>query len=245
MSINSTSYRIIDAIVAARINNIAFAIESGSTVTQGRIKKRVKLDKAQDLVRYSQGKGLNVRCFYIIGFPGETISEMEETIRYAKNLRADWSTFSVASPIPGTEMYNEFCELGYIEDGPSSWTGTSIRDRAFDTKEISKEDIKVLAYRANLNVNFINNISIEKRDFKNAETIFKNFVKMYNFHVFAYDCLRRVYKYTGESEKEFETIENIKTLLSSDEKSRSFQKYFDLLDDEILGHLNAPKEQSP
>ncbi len=243
MSVNATDYKIIDTIVAAGINNIAFAIESGSTITQDRIKKWVKLDKAQDLVGYSQHKGLNVRCFYIIGFPGETISEMNETFRYAEKLGADWSTFSVASPIPGTEMYNEFCALGYIEDGPSSWTATTIRDRAFDTKEISKEDIKELAYRANLNVNFVNNINIKRRDFKNAETIFTNFIKMYDFHIFAYDCLRRVYKYTEDSKKESETIKTMKMLMDTNSKSRKFKKYFDLLDDEILGHLNELKEQ--
>ena len=74
------------------------------------------------------------------------------------------------------------------------WTGTSIRDRTFDTKEISKEEIKELAYRANLKVNFISNINIKNLDFKNAETIFSNFVQIYDFHIFAYDCLRRIYK---------------------------------------------------
>ena len=244
MSINATDFKIIDAIIAAKINYIAFAIESGSPVTQDKIKKWVKLEKAKDLVRYSQKKGLNVRCFYIIGFPGETISEMEETFKYAEELGADWSTFSVASPIPGTEMYKEFIELGYIADGPSSWTGTSIRDRTFDTKEMSKENIKELAYRANLKVNFINNINIKNLDFKNAETIFTNFVAIYDFHIFAYDCLRRVYKATGNSEKEFETIETMKALVSSNDKSRAFRKYWDLLDDEILAHLNGSVEMT-
>ena len=242
MSINATDYKIIDAIIAARINYIAFAIESGSPVVQDKIKKWVKLEKAKDLVRYSQKKGLNVRCFYIIGFPGETISQMEETFKYAEELGADWSTFSVASPIPGTEMYKEFIELGYIVDGPSSWTGTSIRDRTFDTKEMTKEYIKELAYRANLKVNFVNNINMKNLDFKNAETIFTNFVKVYDFHVFAYDCLRKIYKATGDSRKEFKTIETMKSLVSSNDKARSFRKYSDLLDDEILAHLNESFE---
>jgi|ETNmetMinimDraft_26_1059896.scaffolds.fasta_scaffold26276_1 radical SAM superfamily enzyme YgiQ (UPF0313 family) len=237
MSINATDHKIIDAIVKAGINNIAFAIESGSVVTQKRIKKNVKLNKAHDLVRYSQSKGLNVRIFYIIGFPRETVADMEETFQYAKSLGADWSTFSVASPIPGTEMYSEFVELGYIEDGPSSWTGTTIRDRVFDTKEISREAIKDLAYRANLDSNFINNIHIKNCDFENAETIFSNFIEMYDFHIFAHDCLRRVYKSSGDTKKESNTIETMKMLLKSNETSRSFRKYFDLLDDEIVAHL--------
>ena len=233
-----SDYKIIDAIASTTINNIAFAIESGSPVVQKRIKKNVKLDKARDLVKYSQSKGLNVRVFYIIGFPGESVSEMKETFKYAESLGADWSTFSVASPIPGTEMYREFVELGYIEDGPSSWTGTTIRDRVFDTKEISKNDIKELAYRANLEVNFINNINIKKCDYKNAETIFKNFIKMYDFHIFAYDCLRRIYRCTGSKKKELKIIEKMKHLLEVNELSRSFVKYIDLLDDEIVTVLN-------
>ncbi len=239
MSINATSYKIIDAIIAANINNIAFAIESGSIVTQQNIKKNVMLDKAFELVRYSQERGLNVRCFYIIGFPGETIGEMEETFKYAEKLGADWSTFSVASPIPGTEMYDEFVKLGYIEDGPSSWSGTTIRDRVFDTKEISKEDIKDLAYRANLDVNFVNNVNIKKGDYKNAETIFTNFIKMYDFHIFAYDCLRRVYKETGNFEKENNIIEQMKMLLETNDRAKSFRKYFDLLDDVALNCLDG------
>ena len=193
MSINATDSKIIDAIASVGINTLTFAIESGSKVTQNKIKKWVNLDRAEELCRYSQSKNLNVRAMYVIGFPGETISDMEETFQYAKKLGADWATFSVAAPIPGTEMTDQFVELGYVEDGPISWAGCTYRERGFDTKEISKEDVKELAYRANLNVNFVNNINIKRRDFKNAETIFSNFVKQYSFHIFAHDCLRRVY----------------------------------------------------
>lgn len=239
MSINATDFDIIDAIVAAKINNIAFAIESGSKETQKRIMKNVKLEKAIDLVSYSQRKGLNVRCFFIIGFPEETIEEMGETFEYAKKLGADWSTFSVASPIPGTVMYAEFVKLGYIKDDPDAWTGTTIRDRVFDTKEINKNDIKDLAYRANLDVNFVNNLSIKNGDYKNAETIFTNFVKSNDFHIFAYDCLRRVYKESGSVNKENKIIDKMKLLMEQDKKARSFSRYFDLLDNDIRTTLSA------
>jgi len=239
MSINATTYGIIDAIVAANINSIAYAIESGSARTQARIKKHVRLDKAIDIVRYSQSKGLNVRCFYIIGFPKETIEEMEETFEYARRLGADWSTFSVASPIPGSEMYDEFVALGYIEDGPESWTATTIRDRVFDTKEINRKEIKDLAYRINLDMNFVNNMNIRRGDYESAEMIFTNFIKMYEFHIFAYDSLRRIYRETGEVQKENETVDQMRWILASNEKAQSFRKYFDLLDDDIRRALET------
>ena len=239
MSINATDIDIIDVIVGANVSNITFAIESGSIRIQEEIRKNVKLDKAIDIVKYSQSKGLNVRCMYIIGFPGETLEDMSETFEYAQRLGADWSTFNVACPIPGTEMYDEFVNLGYIEDGPNSWSATSIRDRVFDTKEINRKEIKELAYRANLDVNFVNNISIRKGDYDNAERIFSNFIMMYDFHIFAYDCLRRIYKETGNEQKESEIVEQMKGVLTTNKKAQSFRKYFDLLDPSILKMLET------
>jgi anaerobic magnesium-protoporphyrin IX monomethyl ester cyclase len=239
MSINATDTKIIDAIASIGINTLTFAIESGSKVTQNKIKKWVNLDRAEELCKYSQSKNLNVRAMYVIGFPGETISEMEETFQYAEKLGANWSTFSVASPIPGSEMTDQFVELGYIEHGPSSWAGDTLRDRIFDTEEISKEDIKDLAYRETLKSNFINNFDLEKSNFKNAETIMTNFLKSYDFHIFGYDCLRRIYKASGNFEKESKTIQTMKALLLYNPKAREFRKYFDLLDDEILSHLKC------
>ena len=239
MSINATDFDIIDAITACKITNIAFAIESGSKKIQKKIKKNVLLNKAFDLVKYSQSKGLNVRCFYIIGFPGETIEDMKETFEYAKRLGANWSTFSVASPIPGTEMYGEFIRLGYIEDGPISWRTATIRDRVFDTKEIDRKEIKELAYRANLDVNFVNNINIKNGDYESAEIIFSNFIKLYDFHIFAYDSLRRIYKETGKVQKEKEIIDKMRSILTSNKKAHSFRKYFDFLDTDIIKVLET------
>ena len=108
---------------------------------------------------------------------------------------------------------------------------TTIRDRVFDSKEISAEEIKEMAYRANLSVNFINNPSILKKDYDNAERIFLNFIKSFDFHIFAHDCLRRIYKEKNDIQKEREVVMKMKELLSSNEKAKSFEKYFDLLDD--------------
>ena len=59
-------------------------------------------------------------------------------------------------------MYKEFVELGYIEDGPSSWTGTSIRDRTFDTKEMTKEHIKELEETVQEQKSLLQKIGLKK-----------------------------------------------------------------------------------
>jgi tetratricopeptide (TPR) repeat protein len=90
-----------------------------------------------------------------------------------------------------------------------------------------------IAYKANLDVNFINNANIKKGDYETAKIIFSNFIKMYDYHIFAYDCLRRIYKETGNRQKENEIFEQMIAVLASNKKAQSYRKYFNFLDNDI------------
>jgi len=43
---------------------------------------------------------------FIIGFPYEKEEDMKKTIRFAKFLDVDYAQFTVATPFPGTELWN-------------------------------------------------------------------------------------------------------------------------------------------
>jgi radical SAM superfamily enzyme YgiQ (UPF0313 family) len=237
MSVNHTDFDIIDSIARAKINYIPLAIETGSAEMQKKIKKYCDLDKAVELIKYTRAKGLNVRCFYIIGFPNETIEQMNETIDFALKAGADWSTFSVAVPLPGTEMYDQFMTLGYIEDTPDSWGAATIRDRVFDTAEISANTIIDMAYEANLKINFINNIQIREGKYDDARIIFSNFIQSFGFHIFAHDALRRIYRLSHDFDNERKELDIMKHLLMTDDRSLQMMKYSHLLDEDARGSL--------
>lgn len=232
MSINHTDHEIIDAVAKAKINYLPLAIETGSPEMQKKIKKFCNLDKAVDLVAYARAKGLNTRCFYIIGFPGETVEQMEQTIEFSLKVKADWSSFNVAVPLPGSEMFGQFEELGYIRNSPPFWKASTIRDRVFDTKEITAHDIKNLAYMANLKVNFLNNVTIQEGKYQEAEMIFQNFLVSYDFHIFGLDALRRIYMLTGRAQEAEKVVHRIKELLKTNEKSKEFLQWKSLFPSE-------------
>jgi radical SAM superfamily enzyme YgiQ (UPF0313 family) len=52
--------------------------------------------------------------FFIIGLPGETEETMDDTIRFACELDPVVANFSMATPFPGTEMYNQVLEKGRL-----------------------------------------------------------------------------------------------------------------------------------
>jgi radical SAM superfamily enzyme YgiQ (UPF0313 family) len=234
LNVNHTDFDIIDAIKKAGMEFITLAIETGSREMQKKIKKFCNLDKARELVRYSQKEGLSVRCSYIIGFPAETIAQMNDTIEFALEIKADWTGIFIATPIPGTEMYDEFVSLGYIEDSPKSWRAMTIRERTFDTAETTAQELEEIAYAANLKINFINNTHIANKRYEEAISIFSNIAELYPFHVFAYDVLRRAYLYKGDIKEERRMLDKMKCLVRTNPKSKDMiKKYGYLLDDSI------------
>lgn len=239
MSVNHTDFEMIDALAAVNAGYLPFAIESGVPEIQKRMGKNCDLEKAFRLVRYAQGKGMNVRCFYILGFPDETVADMRRTIDYAEALDADWSTFNVAVPLPGTPMYARFVELGYIGDSPEFWGAANIRERVFDTDEQTAEEIKDMAYAANLRLNFLDNRLVRLGRYAEAEGVFRNFLAGVDFHLFGYESLRRIYALTGERDREAATLEKMIAMVRDDPRSRAFEKYFYMLDDETAAVLAA------
>ena len=50
-----------------------------------------------------------------MGLPGETRETIEETIRFARDIDPDSLQVSLAAPYPGTELYREALERGWLQ----------------------------------------------------------------------------------------------------------------------------------
>lgn len=71
----------IDYMVEAGMTNILFGVESGSTRMQKIINKNLDLSKSREIVKYSVSKGVKTKISFIYGFPEETESDFEETLK--------------------------------------------------------------------------------------------------------------------------------------------------------------------
>lgn len=233
LSVNTLHDDVMDALVRAGMNVTSIAIESGSDAVQRDIiKKRVKLQRAREVVRYLKDRGVIVRCFFIIGFPGETKEQMFETIEFAKSLQADWCFFGIAVPLIGSEMYDQFADLGVIKKDTTQWANTVYGTRTFDTKEISPEEIEALAYRTNLDVNFLNNANFKTGQFERVIEIFKDIVVKYPFHIFAHYCMAKAYALMGDQEASRASGATMLDLIETDRRARNmYDKYSDLIPD--------------
>ncbi|MEO0972848.1 MAG: radical SAM protein, partial [Pseudomonadota bacterium] len=87
------------------------AIESAvQRVVDDVVKKRLDLARVDELMQYCHDEKLRLHAFYIIGFPGETREEIEQTIAYALDRYRRYGVQPVLQPlipIPGTDVYDD------------------------------------------------------------------------------------------------------------------------------------------
>ena len=94
------------------------AAESGDQhVVTNIIKKHIELDTIERAAALGKKHGLRIRCFFVIGFPGETKENIKNTIRFAERLYAKYNCapmLNVATPLPGTVLAKQVEQNGYL-----------------------------------------------------------------------------------------------------------------------------------
>ena len=109
--VNMIDEELVNLLAEANFYRLTLAIESGNQEIQGElIDKHVDLDRIPRIVQYIKDKDIEVRGFFMIGFPGETRESILNTARFAMSLDLDDISFSVVTPLPGTPLCDECVE---------------------------------------------------------------------------------------------------------------------------------------
>lgn len=81
--------------------------ESGSQKVIDLMDRRVDVNQVRDMIRLSKKHQIEAGTFIMLGYPGETEQDIEETIHHLKESDPDHFTITVAYPIKGTELFQE------------------------------------------------------------------------------------------------------------------------------------------
>ena len=91
----------------AGVEQFGMSVEHGDQdFLNNTINKQLDLNEAMVTCDLAHEAGILVHANFMMGFPGETRELMQKTIDYAKSLDADSFSVSLASPLPGTPMWN-------------------------------------------------------------------------------------------------------------------------------------------
>ena len=133
--------------------SILIAPESGvQRVVDQIIKKNQDLRKVESAIVAARKVGIKVGCFFIIGLIGETKDDIKATINYAYKLRqlgAERFYFSYATPLYGTELYDQAKHGGFLK---STFSDEALSEAKplIETPEFTADDLLMLSAEANL-----------------------------------------------------------------------------------------------
>jgi anaerobic magnesium-protoporphyrin IX monomethyl ester cyclase len=99
---------------------IDFGVESGSERILELNRKLVTVDKVLHVFAESRRVGILRTAYLMLGSHiDETPAEVEQTAALARRIRPDYITFTVGCPYPGTELWAQCRERGFLELLPS------------------------------------------------------------------------------------------------------------------------------
>ena len=125
---------------------IVVAPESGSQyVVSNIIEKSLDLRDVERVVRICKKIGIECACFFVVGIPGETIEQIEETVDFANKMRSLGAvpSCSVAWPYYGTILHHRAREKGYLmkKDGKELELGLLNAEAMIKTPEFTPEQV--------------------------------------------------------------------------------------------------------
>jgi hopanoid biosynthesis associated radical SAM protein HpnJ len=90
--------------------------ESGDDQILLNIKKGLRTDIARRFSEDCRKLGIKIHGTFILGLPGETKETIRKTIEYAKEINPHTIQVSLAAPYPGTTLYKQAVENGWLEE---------------------------------------------------------------------------------------------------------------------------------
>lgn len=151
---------------------VSLGIESGSDRVLKLIKKNLNIDRIRKTVRMISNAGLEIAGFFILGLPGETRNEIEETIKLSLELDLVRANFFTYLPFPGTESYSKLKETGELEK--VNWDNFYFSKAAYSPIGITNKELRWLQRKAFL------------RFYLRPKIVFKNLLDIKSFKHFRF-----------------------------------------------------------
>ncbi len=92
---------------------IHFGVESGSQKMLDAMKKRTTVEQNAAAIKLVKEVGISVAISVVVGYPGETETELRQTFQFIKQTKPDFVYVCQAIPYPGTELLGILHNMGW------------------------------------------------------------------------------------------------------------------------------------
>ncbi|WGI17732.1 radical SAM protein [Methanonatronarchaeum sp. AMET-Sl] len=127
---------------------IGYNLETGSQKSIDTLNRGVSLDQAREALKLSGDLGMIRILNIVIGFPGETREDIQQSIDFAKEVNVEFPLFFLPTPYPGTDFHRTAKRQGMIEE--LDWEKYTTANPVIETEYLDLDTLRSLnrqAYR--------------------------------------------------------------------------------------------------
>jgi radical SAM superfamily enzyme YgiQ (UPF0313 family) len=159
---------------------LLFGLESGSRRILDEINKGLTVEEMVDSCRKAKEAGLTVHITIMFGYPNASKEEEFQTYRLAKKLMgegcADTLQSTLVVPYPGTRLYEEALENGWLRFSLGDWERWDMSEPVLKGGGISPDEVKRLCdetYRLFLSPRYALRSLLSIRSFEDLKFTFR------------------------------------------------------------------------
>lgn len=119
---------------------VLLGVESHSPSTLEAFRKETNPDQARDAVRLLKKNDIFTQGMFIIGERKDSAESIEGLRQFANDLDPDLAIFAALTPFPGTEVFQEAKQNGWIED--RNWANYDMAHAIMPTETLSREEVQ-------------------------------------------------------------------------------------------------------
>ncbi len=160
-----------------------FGVEGGTQKLIDTVKKDTTLEVIKNAFTLCRDVGIETRGYFMVGMPGSTPEDDAATIAFAKDVDPDWAQFTIATPYPGTQLFEEAEQWGKFHtnfddwDKYLTWSGFGDDALVWTAHGRSSDEVKAMQTRAMREFYFRPKVILRKaRNFDNIPILKKYMV---------------------------------------------------------------------
>jgi len=106
-AVNAMSESALQALQSVGCRQVNMGIEKGHLAQLKQFRKRLLPEQARDSVDRLVSTGIRAAGTFIVGGAGETMEDIDQTIKFACSLNLDFAHFNPLAVYPGTQLFSE------------------------------------------------------------------------------------------------------------------------------------------
>lgn len=227
LALYALSRKMLEALKSAGVDQLVLAVESGSNrVLKEIMHKPLNLSMVKPVADNCRELGIYMDINILVGLPGETKQDIDDTRGFLKTIYANWFRITVATPLVGSEMFDICVKKKYIK---GDYIDCHYKKAVVETEDFTAEYMQERAYLLNLELNFIENSDFRLGNYEIALKGFENAIRAKSNHAIAYYYAAKCYEKLGNTEKAQKYADTAKKIVNEDPFWRKYAEMFKII----------------